>query len=411
MAWRYSPGHRAWLGAEAQRLLSFYESAADWDGGGFFWLDEAGRPVTDRPKELWINARLVHCFALGSLLGRPGCGLLVEHGLRGLRERFRDARYGGWYAAVGPSRPDGAGTPADPRKQAYGHAFVLLAACTAAQAGHDTDDLIQEASDVIAARMLDRPHGLYVEEWDRGWAVCSDYRGQNANMHLAEAFLAAADATGDEGYAGRASRIAERIVGEFAAADGWRVPEHYDSTWRPVPDFNADRPRDLFRPYGTIPGHSLEWARLLIQMHERPGMQGAWMPGAAVDLFDRAVADAWDDQRTGFAYTLGADGTVSVADRFHWVIAEAIGAAAYLHAATGDPSYDRWYQRFWDHAALYVLDRTLGSWRHELTPENVPGSVAWQGKPDLYHALQATLFGRIAPAPGLGAALAAENRP
>ena len=293
----------------------------------------------------------MHCFALGSLLGRPGCGLLVEHGLRGLRERFRDARYGGWYAAVGPSRPDGTDTPADPRKQAYGHAFVLLAACTAAQAGHDTHDLIQEASDVIAARMLDRPHGLYLEEWDRGWAVCSDYRGQNANMHLAEAFLAAADATGDEGYAGRAARIAERIVGEFAAADGWRVPEHYDSAWRPVPDFNADRPRDLFRPYGTIPGHSLEWARLLIQMHERPGMQGAWMPGAAVDLFGRAVADAWDDQRTGFAYTLGADGAVSVADRFHWVIAEAIGAAAYLHAATGDASYDRWYQRFWDHAA------------------------------------------------------------
>ncbi len=405
MAWRDSPGHQVWLGAEAQRLLSFYESAADWNEGGFFWLDDGGRPVSDRPKELWINARLVHCFALGSLLGRPGCRRLTEHGLRGLRELFHDARYGGWYAAAGTD------APTDPRKQAYGHAFVMLAACTAAQAGHDTQDLIQEADDVITARMLDRAHGLYVEEWDRSWAVCSDYRGQNANMHLAESFLAAADATGDEDYAARAAHIAERIVGEFAAADGWRVPEHYDSAWRPVPDFNAARPRDLFRPHGTIPGHSLEWARLLIQMHERPGAQDAWMPGAAAELFGRAVVDAWDGQRTGFAYTLGADGVVSVADRFHWVIAEAIGAAAYLHAATGDASYDRWYQRFWDHAALYVLDQPLGSWRHELTPENFPGSAAWQGKPDLYHALQATLFGQIAPAPGLGSALAFENSP
>jgi len=403
LAWRYSPGHRAWLGAEAERLLAFYENAADWSGGGFFWLGQAGQPVTERPKDLWVNARLVHCFALGSLLGRPGCALLVEHGLRGLHSLFRDPRHGGWYASAGP---DG---PADDRKQAYGHAFVLLAACTAAQAGHDTRGLISEASEVISARMLDQPRGLYVDQWDRGWTLCGDYRGQNANMHLAEAFLAAADATGDEGFTGRAVRIAEQIIGDFAAADGWRVPEHYDSGWRPVPDFNADRPRDLFLPYGTIPGHSLEWARLLIQLRERAGPGGSWMLDAARKLFDRAVSDAWDDQRTGFGYTLGTDGTVCVAERFHWVIAEAIGAAAYLHAATGEAAYDRWYQRFWDHAALYVLDRRLGSWRHELTPENAPGNAAWQGKPDLYHALQATLFGRIAPAPGLGSALAAEN--
>jgi len=236
--------------------------------------------------------------------------------------------------------------------------------------------------------------------------VCSDYRGQNANMHMAEAFLAAADATGDEAYAGRAVRIAGRIIGEFAAAGNWRVPEHYDSAWRPVPEFNAEQPmQDLFRPYGTTPGHSVEWARLLLQMRDRAGSAGDWMHEAAVNLFDRTVADAWDEQRTGFAYTLGTDGSPFVPDRYHWVIAEAIGAAAYLHAVTGEKSYDRWYQRFWDHAELYVLDHRLGSWRHELTPQNAPGNTAWQGKPDLYHALQATLFGRIAPAPGLGSAL------
>jgi sulfoquinovose isomerase len=403
LGWRDSPGHRAWLGAEAERLLAFYESAADWTGGGFFWLDENGRPELGQPKELWINARLVHCFALGGLLGRPGCGQLVEHGLRGLHDLFRDPQYGGWYAAVGP---DG---PTDDRKQTYSHAFVLLAACTAAQAGHDTQDLIQEASGVIATRMLERG-GLYVDEWDRAWTVCGDYRGQNANMHLAEAFLAAADATGDDAFTGLAVRIAERIIGEFAAADNWRVPEHYDSSWRPVPDFNADRPRDLFRPYGTIPGHSLEWARLLIQLRERAGTRDTWMFDAATKLFARAVADAWVDRRTGFAYTVGVDGAISAPERFHWVIAEAIGAAAYLHAATGDAAYERWYQRFWDHAELFVLDRARGGWHHELTQDNAPGSTAWKGKPDLYHALQATLFGRIAPAPGLGSAVAAENR-
>ena len=59
----------------------------------------------------------MHCFALGSLLGHPGCTALVRHGLDGLRRVFHDPGHGGWFW-----------TTADPRKQAYGHAFVLLAA-------------------------------------------------------------------------------------------------------------------------------------------------------------------------------------------------------------------------------------------------------------------------------------------
>jgi mannose/cellobiose epimerase-like protein (N-acyl-D-glucosamine 2-epimerase family) len=60
------------------------------------------------------------------------------------------------------------------------------------------------------------------------------------------------------------------------------------------------------------------------------------------------------------------DGTVVVAGRFHWVAAEAIGAAAYLFRATGDQAYDDWYREFWDHTARYLIDRRDGSWRHEL---------------------------------------------
>jgi sulfoquinovose isomerase len=135
------------------------------------------------------------------------------------------------------------------------------------------------------------------------------------------------------------------------------------------------------------------------------------MLDAARRLFAKAVEDAWDSERTGLAYTVDGQGAVCVADRFHWVVTEAIGAAAYLYRATGDRSYDRWYQRFWDHAALYLIDRRHGSWRHELGPDNRPAQATWHGKPDLYHALQATLFARIPLSAGLGAALAAPVRP
>ena len=71
--WIDLSGHRDWLDEQARRLLDFYLSAADHVAGGFFALGRSGDPVTGVPKELWINARLIHCFALGSLLGHPGC--------------------------------------------------------------------------------------------------------------------------------------------------------------------------------------------------------------------------------------------------------------------------------------------------------------------------------------------------
>ena len=54
-------------------------------------------------------------------------------------------------------------------------------------------------------------------------------------------------------------------------------------------------------------------------------------------------------------------------DRFNWVVAEAIGAAAVL-------GEDEWQQRLWDYAETYFVDREHGSWRSELDPENRPAS-------------------------------------
>jgi mannose/cellobiose epimerase-like protein (N-acyl-D-glucosamine 2-epimerase family) len=101
-----------------------------------------------------------------------------------------------------------------------------LAACTAAQAGFDTADLIAEVTALLGTRFLEPSQNLYMEGWSRDWTVSEDHRGQNPSMHLVEAFMAAFEATGDRSYLDRARPIADRIIGEFAAAGGWRIPEH-----------------------------------------------------------------------------------------------------------------------------------------------------------------------------------------
>ena len=75
--------------------------------------------------------------------------------------------------------------------------------------------------------------------------------------------------------------------------------------------------------------------------------------------------------------------------------------------ATGDPAYAAWYETFWEHVASHFRDDERGSWRHELSPSLAPSALTWAGKPDVYHAFQATLVPRLPASPAFARALAA----
>jgi sulfoquinovose isomerase len=391
-SWRALASHRQWLGAETDRLIDFARGARV--DGGFGWLDAAGAPDPAKPLQLWITTRMTHVFGVGHLLGIPGCGLLADHGLRAIRETFEDREHGGWFAEVGTAGPT------NTRKEAYSHSFVLLAAATATMAGRpEGPALLDQAMAIVERHFWSEEEGACVESWDRAWLESEAYRGANANMHMVEAFLAARDATGDPPWAARALRIAERLVRDVAAKHDWRVVEHFDAAWTPLPDYNRTEVRHPFRPFGVTPGHGLEWSRLLLQLRGP-----SWLLAAAEGLFARAVADGWDDN-LGFVYTTDLDGHPVVTDRLHWVLAEGIGAAAALHAVTGADTYDRWYQTFWDFADAWFRDRRHGSWTHELDERLQPSERTWAGKPDVYHALQATLLPRLPVTPSLAGAL------
>ena len=396
-SWRELRSHREWLGHETARLLEFARGSRV--ESGFGWLDGEGRPEPGKPLQLWVTTRMTHVFALGDLLGQPGCGPLADHGLHAIREAFEDSEHGGWFPEVsgdGPVRVE---------KEAYPHSFVLLAAASATIAGRaPAAALLDQAVSVVEQRFWSEAEGANLESWDRGWSEPEGYRGANANMHMVEAFLAAGDATGDATWYERACRIAERLVHDVARANQWRIIEHFDPDWRPLPDYNADQPRHPFRPFGVTPGHGLEWSRLLLQIHSGLDQAPDWLIEAAQGLFARAVSDGWGEPG-GFAYTTDMDGEPVVADRLHWPVTEAIGAAAALHATTGDQEYERWYRACWDFAAAHLIDPERGSWHAELDDSLQPSEQTWSGKPDVYHALQATLIPRLPVRPSLAGAL------
>ena len=152
--------HTAWLQSQTTSLLSFYERSADFLHGGFDELSSLGSPF-GQPKPLFLTARMTYGYSLGHLLGHPGSAELVEHGLSALRSNFHDDADAGWFGSLGA---DGL-TIEDSSKHTYGHAFVLLAASAASQAGFDSSDLIAEAGTLFDRYLYEPSYGLCNDTW------------------------------------------------------------------------------------------------------------------------------------------------------------------------------------------------------------------------------------------------------
>jgi mannose/cellobiose epimerase-like protein (N-acyl-D-glucosamine 2-epimerase family) len=330
-------------------------------------------------------------YTLAAALGHrdgllPGLADTTEHGLDFLRGPMRDADRGGWHWLLRGK------DPADSTKYAYGHAFVLLAAATCLAAGFATRDLLDEAWDVLETRFWREDDGLYVDQISADWSEVDPYRGQNANMHLVEALLAAFDATGEARFLDRAELVARRVILDLGGETGGFLWEHYDEEWRPDLSYNKETPRDMFRPWGVLSGHLMEWAKLLAHLNAARPLP--WALPHAERLFSLAIANGWDEDHGGLIYSFDLQGVTVDADKYHWTIAEAIGAAAALHHATGFAPYRGWHERFWQWALDHQIDRERGGWFPGLTRDGALIDLPFaRGKPEIYHPLGACLEG------------------
>ncbi|MFE6971559.1 AGE family epimerase/isomerase [Isoptericola sp. NPDC057653] len=375
----------SWRADHFLSLLDFARPSLGVDGTAG-WLDDDGAVDASQPAHLWITCRMTHTFGLGHLLGVEGAEGLLRRGLDGVAVSLADGEHGGWLASRGPGAGEVNGL-----KQAYGHAFVVLAGSTGVVAGAPgAEALLESALGVLDERFWEAGHRLHLDERSRDWSVVDPYRGVNANMHGVEALLAAHDATGERRWLDRAAVVADRVI-SWAGDNAWRIPEHFDSAWVPQLEYNADRPHDPFKPYGATPGHGLEWARLLLQVDVAGDTVGQ-RTDAARRLFDRAVEDGWDGPQGGFVYTTDWSGTPVEARRFHWVAAEAAAAADVLHRTTGEGRYAELADGWWRWIDDHLVDHERGSWFHELDTDNVPSGRTWVGKPDVYHAAQAVIL-------------------
>lgn len=360
-------------------------------GGSSYYLGDDGTPWKERNRETWITSRMAHVYSIGTSLGHEGSRELLTAAIKGLKGELHDEKNGGWYAGLT------AKNEILPNKQCYAHAFVILAATSALVVQiPGAEELLRDALSLYDLRFWDEKEGLACDTWNTEFTVLDDYRGLNANMHSVEAFLAVADVTGKEEYRVRAGRIIDHVL-TWASENNWRIPEHFTKEWKPDLECNKEKPDDQFKPYGATPGHGIEWGRLITQWalsayKENAEEAGPYMK-AAENLYNRAVADAWNaDGAPGIVYTTDWNGKPVVHDRMHWTLAEAINTSAVLYHVTAKQKYADDYAQYMKYLDEKVADHTTGSWFHQLDEKNCVTGTVWPGKSDIYHALQATLI-------------------
>ena len=401
--WSTLPLHRQWLLKQADGLYDFFQYRAVNPKGGFFDLNASGAPLQpENPvRGIHASARMVHCFAIGHLLGRPGCGDIIDHGMTYLWENHRDTQHGGYFWQVDDNGP------VDSSKQGYGHAFVLLAASSAKVVGHPlADAMLADVTEVLQTRFWEEKHGAINEEFNRDWSPIEAYRGQNSNMHLTESLMAAFEVTGERHYLIKAEKIADLIINRRARDEAFRVAEHFDENW--TVDRTYYHPNEMFRPAGTTPGHWLEWARLLLQLWVLGGKQHDWMPEAARGLFFQSMALGWDKDKGGFFYTLDWANAPEKRAKLWWPLCEGAAAAHFLGQQQESDFHEESYRKIWNYIAGNSLDREFGGWHEELTEDGKPANSLFPGKGDIYHALQACLI-PLFPADGSLTKMIAEH--
>jgi mannose-6-phosphate isomerase len=141
--------------------------------------------------------------------------------------------------------PDG--NVLNPLRDAYDHAFVLLALATLYELTGDAS--LRGEMDSLVAFLdseLRSPHGGFIEGIPPTLP-----RRQNPQMHLFEAMIAAFDATHDLNYQNRAGDLFGLFIASLYDALRQALGEYFEEDWSRI------------EPVIVEPGHQAEWVWLL----------------------------------------------------------------------------------------------------------------------------------------------------
>jgi mannose/cellobiose epimerase-like protein (N-acyl-D-glucosamine 2-epimerase family) len=209
----------------------------------------SGEAVPDVPLRLMVQARQIVVYSRAYLVQWSPRGKQLALGaFENARRWYRSPdETPGWIFSVQPD-----GQPADRTRDLYTHAFLLYMLAWLYRLDRDAsmlvlaDDTLSDIDHIFscgdAAGLLSKVPGP------------KDLREQNPHMHLFEALLALADASGQERYLARANSLVQLFDRALVDPVTGTVRETFGADWK------ADRASG---ENPVEPGHQMEWAWLL----------------------------------------------------------------------------------------------------------------------------------------------------
>ncbi|WP_312515430.1 AGE family epimerase/isomerase [Massilia sp.] len=371
----------------ADTMAFYYPRCVDASGGFHQCFRIDGSVHDAATRNLASSARCVSMFANAYRhFDNPDYQGMVRHGIDFLRRVHRDPESKGYIWQL--AWQDGEARVLDADNHCHGLAAVLLAYAHALMAGvHEARAWIHETHELMERHFWEPQHGLYADRASADWSVLAPYRGQKANMHVCEALLAAWRATGHVAFLQRAETVARNITRRQADRAGGMIWEHYHQDWTPDWDFNLGNKADGLLPWGYQPGHFSAWSRLLLQLEAHWSLlerDPDWLLPTAQALYASALGHALDRSEGGLHGGFAPGGAVCDANKYAWVQAETLAAAALLGARSGQQHYWSDYERLWAYCWEHFVDHQHGAWYRVLRADNGrhPDETSRAGKAD-----------------------------
>ncbi|MDR5761599.1 AGE family epimerase/isomerase [Caballeronia sp. LZ035] len=231
-----------------------------------------------------------------------------------LRHYFLDRQNGGWFYSV-----DAHGAPLERQKDLYTHAFVVFACAHYAKRSGSSDAfaLLDETSRLIEARFSsggDLLNAVLAEDF----GTTLETPLQNPLMHLAEAWLAAREATGDAAYDRRLLQLARSVADAFVHAPSGSIAE-----------LPMGAPGNRLEP-----GHQFEWYFLALgSRHE--AFEAAGLNEGLVRAFEFAQRHGVDPETGGVCAAIDESGRVIDGTQRIWAQTEYLRALVTRGDAPG----------------------------------------------------------------------------
>jgi mannose-6-phosphate isomerase len=291
-------------------------STVGWDratGGFIDRLTPDGRADVEAPRRVFVQARQIYCYAKAAQVGwYPEGRKIALEGLEHLLTRAKspDGRPGFVHRLAHD------GSIIDPLRDAYDHAFILLALSTVYAL--DRDAQVRAEIDHLLGFIdgeLRSPNGGFLEG-----QPATLPRRQNPQMHLFEAMIAAFDATHETMFQHRAGEFFALFLSNLYDPQRKVLGEYYEDDWSKI------------EPVSIEPGHLAEWVWLLKGFERITGC-----PTGRYRAELLASALRYRDEATGCLIDEGdATGNIRRYSRRCWPQTE-IAKAWIAQAESGEP--------------------------------------------------------------------------